>query len=75
MENENKLSSLSIQDLVAFEKAISAVCRKYENIALMNNPTRDKTIVDKASNSLAYFNDKRDRILNEMEFRINNLFL
>jgi hypothetical protein len=75
MENENKLSSLSIQDLVAFEKAISAVCRKYENIALMNNPTRDKTIVDKASNSLAYFNDKRDRILYEMEFRINNLFL
>ena len=75
MENENKLSSLSIQDLVAFEKAISAVCRKYENIALMNNPTRDKTIVDKASNSLAYFNDKRDCILNEMEFRINNLFL
>ena len=75
MENENKLSSLSIQDLVAFEKAISAVCRNYENIALMNNPTRDKAIVDKASNSLTYYNDKRSRILYEMEFRINNLFL
>lgn len=75
MDTENKLSHLSIQDLVALEKSISAVCRKYENIALMNNPTRDKAIVDKASNSLTYYNNKRDIVLNEMEFRINNLLL
>lgn len=73
METKNKLASLSIQDLVSLEKSISAVCRKYENIALMNNPTRDKNIVDRASNSLTYYNNKRELVLDEMESRINDL--
>jgi hypothetical protein len=33
---ENNISSLSLQDLVALEKMISAVCKKYENLAQMN---------------------------------------
>ena len=73
METKNKLASLSIQDLVSLEKSISAVCRKYENIALMNSPTRDKNIVDRASNSLTYYNNKRELVLDEMESRINDL--
>ena len=73
METENNLSGLSIQDLVSLEKSIFTVCRKYENIAMMNNPTRDKKIVDRASNLLTHYNNKRDLVLDEMEKRINEL--
>ena len=30
------LKSLSLQDIVALEKIISTICKKYENIAQMN---------------------------------------
>ena len=41
---ENNLSSLSLQDLVAMEKMVSIVCKKYENIAQMNKSARDMVL-------------------------------
>lgn len=70
------LESLSLQDLVALEKTISAVCKKYENIALMNNTSTNEALVKdykKATNSLTHFNNKRNLVLEEMERRINEL--
>ena len=73
---ENTLTSLSIQDLVALEKMISAVCRKYENIAEMNKLGRDEMSIkefQKSTNALSFFNNKRNLVLDEMEKRITNL--
>lgn len=70
------LDSISIQDLVALEKCISAVCRKYENIALMNQSSTNESLVKeykKATNSLTHFNNKRNLVLDEMERRIDSL--
>jgi hypothetical protein len=70
---ENNLSSLSFQDLVALEKMISAVCKKYENIAQMNKTAMSEVDVNeyqRATNSLRHFNNKRNLVLEEMERRI-----
>lgn len=70
---ENNLSSLSFQDLVALEKMISAVCKKYENIAQMNKTAVseiDFNEYQRATNSLRHFNNKRNLVLEEMERRI-----
>jgi hypothetical protein len=70
---ENNLSSLSFQDLVALEKMISAVCKKYENIAQMNKTAVseiDFNEYQRATNSLRHFNNKRNLVLEEMETRI-----
>lgn len=73
---ENNLSSLSLQDLVALEKMISAVCKKYENIAQMNKTAINEVDANefrRANNSLRHFNDKRNVVLEEMENRIGDL--
>ena len=70
---ENNLSSLSFQDLVALEKMISAVCKKYENIAQMNKTAMSEMDINeyqRATNSLRHFNNKRNMVLEEMERRI-----
>lgn len=70
---ENNLSSLSFQDLVALEKMISAVCKKYENIAQMNKTAMSEMDINeyqRATNSLRHFNNKRNLVLEEMERRI-----
>jgi hypothetical protein len=70
---ENNLSYLSFQDLVALEKMISAVCKKYENIAQMNKTAMSEVDVNeyqRATNSLRHFNNKRNLVLEEMERRI-----
>jgi hypothetical protein len=70
------LDSLSLQDLVALEKSISAVCKKYENIALMNSQSTNEALVrdwKKATTALTHFNNKRNLVLDEMERRINDL--
>ena len=70
------LDSLSLQDLVALEKIISAVCKKYENTAQMNKTARnevDQAEYLRATNSLSHYNKKRDVVLVEMENRINDL--
>lgn len=70
---ENNLSSLSFQDLIALEKMISAVCKKYENIAQMNKTAVseiDFNEYQRATNSLRHFNNKRNLVLEEMERRI-----
>ena len=72
---ENNLSSLSFQDLVALEKMISAVCKKYENIAQMNKTAISEMDVNeyqRATNSLRHFNNKRNLVLEEMERRIGD---
>ena len=72
---ENNLSSLSLQDLVALEKMISAVCKKYENIAQMNKTATSEMDVNeyqRATNSLRHFNNKRNLVLEEMERRIGD---
>lgn len=73
---ENKLSSLSLEGLVALEKMISVVCGKYENIAQINKFATndvDKKEYVKATNSLSFFNNKRGVVLEEMEKRINEI--
>lgn len=70
------LECMSLQDLVALEKAITSVCRKYENIALMNQSSTNESLVreyQKATNSLSHFNNKRNIVLDEMEKRINDI--
>lgn len=70
---ENNLSSLSLQDLVAMEKMVSIVCKKYENIAQMNKSATSQFDINeyqKATNSLRHFNNIRDMVLDEMEARI-----
>lgn len=73
---ENTLNSLSLQDLVALEKIVAAVCKKYENIAEMNKYATNKVDAEefkKATISLAYFNGKRNKVLEEMENRITGI--
>lgn len=73
---ENNLSKLSLQDLVALQECINSVCRKYENVAQMNKYATteiDSNNYKKAANSLTYFNNKRENVLEEMEKRINDL--
>ena len=70
---ENNLFSLSLQELVALEKMVSAVCKKYENIAQMNKTAVSQIDISeyqKATNSLRHFNNVRNKILEEMETRI-----
>ena len=70
---ENNISSLSLQDLVALEKMASIVCKKYENIAQMNRYATtavDQNEYKKATNSLAHFNNVRNKVLEEMETKI-----
>ena len=70
---ENNLNSLSLQDLVALEKMISAVCKKYENLAQMLKYSVNEVDTNeykRATNSLTYFNNKRESVLKEMERRI-----
>ena len=71
---ENKFESLSLQDIVALEKMISTVCKKYENIAqMLKTYTLETDNYLKATNSLTYFNNKREEVLAEMERRINEI--
>lgn len=73
---EKNLSSLSLEDLVALEKMISVVCRKYENIAQINKLATnevDKKEYIRSTNSLSFFNNKRGVVIEEMEKRINEL--
>lgn len=73
---EKNLSSLSLEDLVALEKMISVVCRKYENIAQINKLATnevDKKEYIRSTNSLSFFNNKRGVVIEEMERRINEL--
>lgn len=72
MEN---LTSLSLQELVALEKCISTVCKKYENVAQMNKFTSneiDQAEYKRSTNALTCYNNKRELVLNEMENRIKN---
>ena len=72
---ENNISSLSLQDLVALEKMISAVCKKYENMAQMNRyatSSLDQAEYKRATNSLTHFNNIRNKVLEEMETRIGD---
>ena len=72
---ENNISSLSLQDLVALEKMISAVCKKYENLAQMNRYATsqvDQSEYKRATNSLAHFNNVSNKVLEEMESRIGD---
>ena len=67
---ENKLNSLSLQDLVYLEKMTSTICKKYENIAQMNKTSVSEFDVkeyQKATNSLTHFNNIRNKVLDEME--------
>lgn len=71
-----KLNSLQLQDLVALEKMISTVCKKYENIAQMNKTAISEFDVkeyQKATNSLSHFNNIRNKVLDEMEKRIGEI--
>ena len=71
-----KLDSLQLQDLVALEKMISTVCKKYENIAQMNKTAISEFDVkeyQKATNSLSHFNNIRNKVLDEMERRIGEI--
>jgi benzoyl-CoA reductase/2-hydroxyglutaryl-CoA dehydratase subunit BcrC/BadD/HgdB len=71
-----KLDSLQLQDLVALEKMISTVCKKYENIAQMNKTAISEFDVkeyQKATNSLSHFNNIRNKVLDEMEKRIGEI--
>ena len=73
---ENNISSLSLQDLVALEKMISAVCKKYENMAQMNRYATtplDQAEYKRTTNSLTHFNNIRNKVLEEMETRIGEL--
>ena len=73
---DNNISSLSLQDLVALEKMISAVCKKYENMAQMNQyatTSLDQAEYKRATNSLTHFNSIRNKVLEEMETRIGEL--
>ena len=73
---ENTLTSLSIQDLVALEKMISAVCRKYENIAEMNKLGRDEMSIkefQKSTNAISFLDNKRNLVIEELEKRHKNL--
>jgi hypothetical protein len=68
-----KLDSLQLQDLVALEKMVSTICKKYENIAQMNKTAISEFDVkeyQKATNSLSHFNNIRNKVLDEMEIRI-----
>ena len=70
---ENKLNSLTLEELVALEKMISTVCKQYENLAQMNKTAIndiDAKEYQRATNSLRYYNSKRNIILDEMEKRI-----
>lgn len=73
---ESKLKSLSLQELASMEQIINAVCKKYENLAQMNKYSTSEADIKnyhKAANSLSYFNNKRDLVLDEMERRINDI--
>ena len=68
------LKSLSLQDIVALEKIISTICKKYENIAQMNKVSMngiERNEYVKAVNSLTYFNGVREVVLTEMEKKVN----
>lgn len=68
------LKSLSLQDIVALEKIISTICKKYENIAQMNKVSMngiERNEYVKAANSLTYFNGVREVVLTEMEKKVN----
>ncbi len=72
----SKLEALSLQDLVALEKIIVIICKKYENIANMNRYSNEefgKTTFTKASNTLTHYNNEREKVLDEMERRIKEL--
>ena len=71
------MEKLTYEELVAVERMLASICKKYENIAQMTKiPTSniDKVDYEKATNTLTYFNKKRDLIIEEMERRVNKLF-
>ena len=70
-EPKDKLKSLSIIELINFEKAASLICRRYEN----NIKMYDGSIRQNGREYDRYkkINELHSSILNEIELRLDNL--
>ena len=71
------MNQLSYEELVALEKMLQCICRKYENIAQITktpNSTLDQQDYVRATQTLTYYNKLRDKVIDEMERRIKEIF-
>jgi hypothetical protein len=68
---KEKISELSIFDLINYEKAISLICRRYENsVKLYDGTIRQNSI---EYENFKKTNDLHNRIMLEIEKRVNGL--
>ena len=66
------VSSLSLRDLIDYEKAASLICRRYENnIKMYDGSIRQSGL---EYENFKRLNDTHTKILNEIEKRVKNLF-
>jgi hypothetical protein len=59
------ISSISLTDLMLYEKACILLCRHYENIALLDNNNNSKYIM---------YKNFYEKIFNELENRVGEIF-
>ena len=70
------ISSLSILDLVCYLYATENICSIYEKNCRMNIGTYDnisKNDIVNSTKKLNFFNEKYEKIINELEKRLENL--
>ena len=66
------ISSLSLRDLIDYEKAASLICRRYENnIKMYDGSIRQSGL---EYENFKRLNDTHTKILNEIEKRVKNLY-
>lgn len=71
------MKKLNYEELVAVEKMLQCICKKYENIAqITKTPSSmlDQQDYVRATQTLTFYNKKRDQVIDEMESRIKDIF-
>lgn len=68
-----KIEDLSIFDLNQYQKVAELICSRYANYLQANSSTLAKYDVQRVTNIFMGYKDKHERIINELEKRLNNI--